>query len=101
MSNPDHWPEIILEPPRLDAIADTPLDEPDLGGPYCELCGAELERVECDQCGGDGEFDWETLQDEDPLWYQPGDTEACTQCDGKGRWWACPNAPHGKEEGDG
>lgn len=64
-------------------------DEP--GGPYCEHCGEELDREECDQCGGEGYFDWETLQDEDPLWYQPGDTERCEQCSGKGHWWLCRN----------
>jgi hypothetical protein len=60
-------------------------------GPYCEHCGEELDWEECDQCGGDGEFDWEDLQFEDPLWYQPGDTEECAQCRGEGGWWWCLN----------
>lgn len=80
---------------RPDVIGDV---RADLEGPYCAICGAELERVECEACGGEGEFDWETLQFEDPLWYQPGDTERCELCDGKGAWWVCPNAPHTSAE---
>lgn len=65
-------------------------DEPQ--GPFCAICGCELEWEDCNLCGGDGELDWETLQFEDPLWYQPGDTEQCDQCEGMGGWWFCPNA---------
>lgn len=56
----------------------------------CPECDWELEWEDCDMCGGEGEFDWETLQDEDPLWYQPGDTEPCSQCSGAGGWYSCP-----------
>lgn len=56
---------------------------------YCKACGGVLDYEDCDACGGDGEFDWETLQFEDPLWYGPDDTEICTQCDGKGGWSVC------------
>lgn len=58
---------------------------------FCEHCGDALDWEDCDACGGEGEFDWETLQDEDPLWYQPGDTEPCHQCNSAGGWLYCPN----------
>lgn len=64
-------------------------DEP--FGPFCAHCGDELDRAECDQCGGEGYFGYETLQEWDPLWYQPGDTEDCGQCGGDGGWWYCTN----------
>lgn len=60
----------------------------------CPICGAEMAWIECFECGGEGEFDWETLQDEDPLWYGPDDTEQCNACSGKGGWWECFNIPH-------
>lgn len=56
----------------------------------CARCGSsDVERVDCGACGGEGYHDWEELQFEDPLWYQPGDTEVCHQCNGEGGWWAC------------
>ena len=74
-------------------IVETYEDEP--SGPFCPDCGADLDWEECDQCGGDGYLDWERLQEEDPLWFQPGDTEPCTECDGKGGWWLCGNGQCG------
>src|SRR5688500_16388028 len=56
----------------------------DEGPACCEHCEEPLEWEDCDLCGGEGEFDWERLQEEDPLWYQPGDVEKCTQCGGAG-----------------
>lgn len=58
--------------------------------PFCDICGAEYEWHDCGDCGGDGCLDWETLQFEDPLWFQPGDTEKCDTCDGTGGWHGCP-----------
>lgn len=55
--------------------------------PCCEHCGDALDWEDCGQCE-DGEFDVYEL---DPLWYQPGDTEQCTQCGGAGGWHYCPN----------
>lgn len=68
-------------------------DEPD--GPYCEVCGAELEWEACDQCGGEGGRDGDELMEEDPLWYRPDDYERCEHCDGRGGWLYCwnTNAP--------
>ena len=70
-------------------IIETYEDEP--SGPYCAACGAELDWEDCDQCGGEGEFDWETLQFDDPLWYDEDSVELCSQCAGKGGWWVCHN----------
>lgn len=62
--------------------------------PVCTVCGYDLDWEECGECQGDGFLDWETLQFEDPLWYSPGDTEVCHNCNGKGGWrfcWLCTN----------
>lgn len=61
---------------------------------FCPVCGCELEWDGCEVCDGYGFLDWEDLQEDDPLWYQPGDTERCEACRGKGGWLACPNVPH-------
>lgn len=58
---------------------------------YCKHCSEPMEWIECDSCGGEGYFDWETLQDEDPLWYDEDDTEDCSDCRGNGGWWHCFN----------
>lgn len=74
-----------IGPDLIECFDDEPV------GPCCPVCGCEMEREECSACDGVGDLDWETLQDEDPLWYQPGDTERCSECSGKGGWWYCPN----------
>jgi hypothetical protein len=68
------------------------------GDPFCEVCESDLVWRDCDQCGGEGEFDWEALQEEDPLWYQPGDTERCEQCGGAGGWYVCPSCRERPED---
>jgi len=55
----------------------------------CPRCGNVREWEDCSACDGDGFLDWETLQFEDPVWFQPGDTEECSECGGKGGWWSC------------
>lgn len=45
-----------------------------------------VHHAECEQCGGDGEYDAYEL---DPLWYDPNDTEPCAQCGGAGGWYWC------------
>lgn len=52
----------------------------------CSTCEQELEWVECEQCGGAGDYDAYEL---DPLWYDEDDTEPCTQCGGSGGWHWC------------
>jgi DnaJ-class molecular chaperone len=58
------------------------------GGPYCKHCEQELDWEDCDACGGEGEYD---AYEEDPLWFDPGDTEPCQQCGGAGGWYYCAN----------
>jgi hypothetical protein len=71
--------------------------------PICPHCEEPMDWEDCDLCGGEGEFDWERLQEEDPLWYQPGDVEKCTQCNGAGGWEFCsnPRCPAKMETNDG
>ena len=52
----------------------------------CPDCGGDMDWTDCDACGGEGAYD---VYEEDPLWYQPGDTEPCHQCDGAGGWYTC------------
>jgi hypothetical protein len=66
-------------------------DEPCIG-PICPICGLEEEWEDCEVCNGNSEYE---CYDEDPLWYDPGDTEPCPECGGGGGWSLCPNAPHG------
>lgn len=54
----------------------------------CQVCSCELEWVDCYNCD-DGEVDG---YEEDPLWFDPGDTYPCDTCNGKGGWLECPNA---------
>jgi hypothetical protein len=43
----------------------------------CQHCGREMEWIDCEQCGGEGEGEY--------------DTEPCAQCGGMGGWWWCDN----------
>lgn len=54
----------------------------------CPVCGAELYWEDCGACGGEGFVD---VYDNDPLWYDPGDTEPCEMCGGQGGWYLCLN----------
>lgn len=60
----------------------------------CVVCGAEMDWIECDHCGGEGGFDNDALMEEDPLWYDGVEWEDCGNCQGKGGWWQCYRAPH-------
>ena len=62
---------------------------------FCLVCGAPLEWEDCCDCGGDG---YREVYEEDPLWYDPGDTKPCFLCDGQGGWWTCPNAKQHYQE---
>lgn len=74
----------------LEDDYDVAIEEP--SGPFCTVCGCELERELCGDCDGTGWREYEDdLEFEDPLWYQPGDQERCSECAGKGGWWFCPN----------
>jgi hypothetical protein len=47
-------------------------------------CGGIVES--CWACGGEGEFD---AYEEDPLWYEPGETKVCSTCLGRGEFRVC------------
>ncbi len=59
-------------------------------GPSCKNCGTDLIFEDCGICD-DGYTHPGELYEEDPLWYDEDDVEACVQCDGDGGWWGCPN----------
>lgn len=63
----------------------TYLDEDDCE-PSCTKCGSSVLWEDCWNCGGDGELD---VYETDPLWYDPGDTEKCDVCSGKGGYYVC------------
>lgn len=54
---------------------------------FCETCGSDTHWEDCYDCGGEGFHD--DLYEEDPLWYNPGDTEDCRTCKGHGGWHLC------------
>ena len=61
-------------------------DDTELAECSCPKCSSEeVYQRNCEGCGGDGENE---VYDDDPMWYEPGDTEICETCSGKGieRW---------------
>lgn len=60
----------------------------------CEECESEMTWEDCWQCGGEG---FRELYEEDPLWYEPNDTEQCDICEGKGGYYVCSNHKNHKE----
>jgi hypothetical protein len=64
-------------------------------GPYCPVCGAAMDWEDCDRCGGDG-YDGHDCGEDVCCCLEPEDNEPCEQCDGKGGWWSCYQAPHVK-----
>lgn len=53
----------------------------------CGCCGTYW--VDCWNCGGDGGFNWEELQLQDPIFYSPGDFRQCAHCGGDGGRFQC------------
>ncbi len=56
--------------------------------PACTKCGNSKSWLDCWHCGGAGEFE---LYEEDPLWYDVGDVEECSNCDARGGYYVCAN----------
>lgn len=56
--------------------------------PECPGCGWALDWEECWHCHGEGGFDGE---EEDPLWFEPGEIDPCNECRGQGHYWFCGN----------
>lgn len=54
----------------------------------CALCHHEMEWEECHSVCDDGYFDG---YEDDPIYYQPGEMIACSNCRGEGGTWWCPN----------
>lgn len=69
----------------------------DENGPYCPICGAELERENCEAGCDEGLYDAHELY---PLEYGPGELETCECCGGEGGYWFCPNGHAQKEAPD-
>lgn len=65
-----------------------PVDGYEANDPVCPECGRFAIWVDCDACGGEGYVE---VYDDDPMWYDPGDTEFCHQCGGDGGWYLCDN----------
>jgi hypothetical protein len=64
-----------------------PTEPVDYGGDnYCPTCNALLESEMCEFCD-DGQIE---VYEDDPMWYSPGDTEQCDECNGRGYIWHCP-----------
>lgn len=64
------------------------LDKDGDAEPHCPECEADLEWIDCEGCGGEGDVDAYEL---DPMWYDEGDAVDCTQCAGVGGWYVCTN----------
>lgn len=58
-------------------------------GHPCPRCKTEMEWAECTALSC--EDGWIDGYEDDPLWYEPGEMERCSECDGKGGWWFCPD----------
>ena len=56
------------------------------GAATCALCNCEMEWECCSDCGGEG---WHDAYEDDPIYYQPGETKPCHTCNGKGGMHWC------------
>ena len=73
-------------------------DDYELDDEVCPRCGqCPTHSRDCPECGGEGYRD--DLHEEDPLWYDPGETETCRECAGTGiqRW--CPKCGYDLQRG--
>lgn len=60
----------------------------------CPECGAEMTRVECWECGGEGVSGHDCGEDT-CCCMDPDDNMTCELCNGKGGWPDCPT--HGTD----
>lgn len=59
---------------------------------YCKICGADMEWVDCWECGGEGGFD---EYDFDPINVSPlEEIHICQICHGEGGYLQCSALPH-------
>lgn len=58
--------------------------------PYCEVCGAELDWEDCNECGGSG-YSYHDCGEDVCCCLDPEDNVKCDQCSGNGGWWECWN----------
>lgn len=59
----------------------------------CARCGSSVTFEDCGACGGYGRTEPGELHEMDPLWYHPGDQEACPQCGGDASYALCLSSP--------
>jgi len=59
----------------------------------CARCGSDIYWESCGGCDGEGRTAPGELHEEDPLWYDPDDTEPCHQCGGEASWPTCLSTP--------
>jgi hypothetical protein len=64
-----------------------PYYEPDYH--YCKKCGCEMDWADCWMI--DCEEGYYDLGEEDCINYDPGTYVKCSECEGNGGWWYCPN----------
>lgn len=73
-----------------------PGDEPVF--PRCPLCSAEMGRVSCWHCHGEGGFH-DCGEDCCCCLHPDLDlNRPCEECRGRGAYWECPNVPHEAKE---
>ena len=56
---------------------------------YCSNCGCEMDWADCWMI--DCEEGYYDLGEEDCINYDPGTYVKCSECEGNGGWWYCPN----------
>lgn len=59
----------------------------------CARCGSGLTFEACEYCAGQGCTDPGELYEQDPLWYDEGDVEACGMCFGAASFPQCLSSP--------
>jgi hypothetical protein len=58
--------------------------------PTCAVCKADLDWVECWDCGGERAY--HDCGEDVCCCAEPEPNRRCDSCDGKGGWWVCQRA---------